>query len=112
MCQEPTYAPQQIRRGFRPSLARTSSVVDKVVARRTRSIRWDESIRNFDSNLAIVADRARMERQEGIFHRILRDGLACGRSRFNKARLVLEDCFDQLVGQIFRKIRAANREIV
>jgi hypothetical protein len=33
--------------------------------RRTRSIRWDESIRNFDANLAIEADRTRMERQVG-----------------------------------------------
>jgi hypothetical protein len=63
---------QQIQRKFRRSSAQTSSVDYKVTRsrpdehcpRRTRSIRWDES-RNFDANLAIEADRTRMERQVG-----------------------------------------------
>ena len=32
-----------------------------------RSIRGNERLRNADANLAIVADRAGMERQEGAF---------------------------------------------
>ena len=64
-------APQQIQRKFRPSSAQTSSVDYKVTRsrpdehcpRRTRSIRWHESI--FDANFAIEADRTRMERQVG-----------------------------------------------
>jgi hypothetical protein len=38
--------------------------------------RWDESIRNFDADLAILTVLAGMERQEGISRRILRDCLA------------------------------------
>ena len=43
----------------------TRSRPDEHCPRRTRSIRWDESIRNFDANFAIEADRTRMERQVG-----------------------------------------------
>jgi hypothetical protein len=83
-----------------PSSAQTSSVDYKVTrSRRTRSIRWEESIRNFGA-----ADRTRMERQEGIF----REGVAFRRSRFNKARLLLKDCIDQVVDQFSQQIVPAN----
>ena len=53
-----------------------------------------------------------MERQEGVFIRVLREGLACSRMSFQKARLVLEDRFDQLVDQIVREIGSPDREII
>ena len=53
-----------------------------------------------------------MERQEGIFHHILWDGLACCRGRFHKARLVFEDCFDELIHQVVREIGSPDRKIV
>jgi hypothetical protein len=45
-----------------------------------------------------------MERQEGIF----REGVAFRRSRFNKARLLLKDCIDQVVDQFSQQIVPAN----
>src|SRR3984893_16461035 len=42
-----------------------------------QSIRGDKRVRNAEADLAIVADRAGMERQKGVFHHVLRNGLAC-----------------------------------
>src|SRR5437588_8383110 len=53
------------------------------------SIRGSERIRNADADLAIVADRAGVKRQEDVFHHVLREGLAGSRIGFHKARLVL-----------------------
>ena len=52
-----------------------------------------------------------MERQEGIFHHVLWEGVARCRRSFHKARLVLEGCFDQLVDQIVREIGAPDYKI-
>src|SRR5450830_250159 len=87
------------------SSARASSVGGTLKTGRAfratdQSIRGEQRIRNADANLAIVAHRSGMERHEGIFHYVLREGLACSRSSFHKARHVLENCFDQLVDQI------------
>ena len=41
------------------------------------SIRGNQRVWNADADLAIVAYRAGVERQEGIFLNVLRDGLAC-----------------------------------
>jgi hypothetical protein len=65
--------PQQIQLEFRPSSAQNEQrglqgykvTAGRTLPARTRSIRWDESIRNFNANLAIKADRTRMERQVG-----------------------------------------------
>ena len=46
------------------------------------SIRGNERLRNFGADLAVVADSAGMERQEGVFIRVLREGLACRRMSF------------------------------
>jgi hypothetical protein len=57
---------QQIRQRFSPLSEGTSNVVDKVKigARRTRSIRWDERIRNFDADFLIVSNHTGMEGQK------------------------------------------------
>src|ERR1700730_4749440 len=83
-----------------------------IFVRRTRSIRWDEGIRNFDANLAIVAHRARMKRHEGVLIRVLRKGLACSWTSFHKARLVFENCFDELIYQIVREIGSSDHKII
>jgi hypothetical protein len=61
----------------------------------TESIRWDERIRNFDADLAIVADSPGMERQEGVFYHIRRESIARRQSCFHKSGLVFEDRFNQ-----------------
>src|SRR5271165_2149198 len=77
-----------------------------------QSIRGSERLRNADADLAIVADRTGVERQEGVLLRILWDGLMCRRASFHEARLVLENGFDQLVDQIIGEIGSADGEIV
>ena len=53
-----------------------------------------------------------MERQEGIFIDILRDGVACRGSSRHEARLVLEVRFNQMVDQIVREVGSPDREII
>jgi len=71
-CQEPTYSTAANSAKIPPLVGANEQrglqgykVTAERTPRRTRSIRWDESIRNFDANLAIEADRTRMERQVG-----------------------------------------------
>jgi hypothetical protein len=53
-----------------------------------------------------------MERHEGVLIRVLRKGLACSWSSFHKARLVLEDRFDELIHQIVGEIGSPDRKIL
>jgi hypothetical protein len=59
-----------------------ANVQDKVTAARTLRATnpinsLERSIRNFDANLTVVADCAGMERHEGVFDHILREGITC-----------------------------------
>src|SRR5712691_3161422 len=75
-------------------------------------VRGNQRLRNAHSDLPIVADSAWVERQEGIFIDVLREGLACCRMSFQKARLVLVNRFNQLVDQIVREIGSPDRKII
>src|SRR2546423_13100148 len=77
-----------------------------------QSICGNEEIWNADTDLAVVAYGARVERQESIFVYVSRDGFACGRMIFQKSRLAFEDCFDQLVGKIIRNIGSPDSKVV
>src|SRR5262245_4611372 len=69
-------------------------------------------IRNLCANLAVIAHRPGVERQEGVLVDVLWNGLACRGMKLQKARLVLENRFDESVGKVVRQIGAPDREIV
>jgi hypothetical protein len=75
-------------------------------------IGWPRAQRHFDADLAIVADRAGMERQECVFIHVLRQRLACDRMSLLKTRLALENCFDQLVDQFIREVGSPDPKII
>src|SRR5262249_22600274 len=56
--------------------------------------------------------RTGVEWQEGVLIHVLREGVACSRMSFHKARLVLEHCFDELIHQIVREIGPSDGEII
>jgi hypothetical protein len=99
--------------GKTPSASSGREQMQQKYLRATNSINsLGRGIRNFDANLAIVAHRARMKRHEGVLIRVLRKGLACSWTSFHKARLVFENCFDELIYQIVREIGSSDHKII
>src|SRR5436853_279784 len=76
------------------------------------SVRGDKRFRNFDANLAIVADRTGVERQKRVLEHVLRNRLLGGISRTDQRRLIVVNGLDQVVDEVLGKIGAANRKVV
>src|ERR1700722_13568882 len=84
----------------------------KTPAAKRNSIRGgDQHVGNFDADLAIVAKRAGMKRQEGVLEDVLRDGFRRRRMRFEQRRLVFENRFYQLIDQIVGKIGSPDCKV-
>ena len=71
-----------------------------------------EFIGNFDANLAIVADRTRMERQECVLVDVLGEGFRRRRIGFEKAVVIDIDCLHKLIDQFVGQIVPANCKII
>ena len=109
-----THAAQQIWRDSTHRPAGTSSVDDKIKTGRTfrladQSIRWGEGVRNFDANLAIVADGTRMEREECVLVDVLREGFRRRRNGLHETIVIDIDCLHELIDQFVWQIVPANR---